>query len=310
MSDHDQRHLPRQPFSIWRRIVRMLARVACCYIAICLMLAFLQRKLIYVPTKSAVAMEDAGFTADQIEEVYLDVSAGVRLHGWYCRCPPDAERLSMPLVIILPGNAGNRLKRVGLMTAFHQLGCHTLIFDYRGYGGSGGSPAEELIARDSQRIWDFATHELGFSHDQIYLFGQSLGGGVATRLASEKSKEQTPPRGLILEATFTSLVDTAKFNYPWLPVNSLLVERYPSIERIKVVTCPILIVHGKQDRIVPFELGERLFAAAPESSTSGVSKRFVELPDAGHNDIAYVAADRLQFARLEFFDDVDRAVSP
>ena len=307
MIDNEQRSTQPTPMTTRRRILRIMMLAVGCYGVICLMLAFFQRKLIYAPTRRAVSVAESGFAPDRIEEVTLEVAEKVQIHGWYCQCLPDGGSSRSSLVIIFPGNAGNRLNRVGLMSDLHELGCHTLIFDYRGYGGSGGSPAEELIALDSQMIWDFATQELGFRSDQIYIFGQSLGGGVATRLAWEKSKQQTPPRGLILQATFTSLVDAAKFNYPWLPVSRLLVDRYPSIDRMPSVTCPVLVIHGRQDRIVPFELGQRLFDAAPEKSVTGVAKRFVELPHAGHNDIAYVAAEEVNDATRQFLDEVDQA---
>ena len=291
-----------------RHVLRLLLLVGFAYLAICLMLAFLQRKLIYVPTKGAVRVEESGFSEDRIEEVFLRVDDNVELHGWYCQCEPTSLRSHAKLAILFPGNAGNRLKRTWWMEEFHEKGCHTLIFDYRAYGGSGGSPSEEKIASDSLKIWEFATNELGFSHDQIVISGQSLGGGVATRLACQKCVEQTPPAGLILQATFTSLVDVAKFNYPWLPVSSLLVERYPSVERIGDVTCPVLVIHGRRDRIVPYELGEQLFSAAPEKSQSGVAKQFVELQEAGHNDIPYVAADDVTVATHQFLDRLEEAI--
>ena len=175
-----------------------------------------------------------------------------------------------------------------------------LYFDYRGYAENAGKPGEADFARDAQGAWTFATAQLGVPPDRIVIWGESLGGGVATRLTSELCAARTPPRGLILRGTFTSLVDAAAYHYPWLPVRWVMIDRYPSIERIGSVTCPLLMIHGRQDQIVPFEQGEQLFAAAPPTSSNGVPKTFVELPQAGHNDIMYVAADDVRDAVERF----------
>jgi hypothetical protein len=119
-------------------------------------------------------------------------------------------------------------------------------------------------------------------------------------LAAERCVAGTPPGGLVLRATFSSLSDAAAYHYPWLPVRWLLVERYPSVERMPQVTCPILHVHGRQDSIIPIELGRRLFDAAPPRSAGGIAKRFVELPSAGHNDIVAVAQPEFRAAVAEF----------
>jgi fermentation-respiration switch protein FrsA (DUF1100 family) len=96
------------------------------------------------------------------------------------------------------------------------------------------------------------------------------------------------------------MTDAAAWHYPWLPVRWLLLDRYPSIERIPRVDCPLLVLHGRQDRIVPFEMGQSLYAAAPERSHNGVPKSFVALPGAGHNDVMYVAAEEVGEAVRRF----------
>jgi pimeloyl-ACP methyl ester carboxylesterase len=104
----------------------------------------------------------------------------------------------------------------------------------------------------------------------------------------------------VLRATFSSLTDAAAYHYPWLPVRWLLVDRYPSVEWMPQVTCPILHLHGRRDSIIPIELGRKLFDAAPPQSGGGIPKRFVELPSADHNDILAVAEPEFQAAVAEF----------
>ncbi len=303
--------LPQRPMkkkmTLKRQLRRIFVMVIASFLGVCVMLAFLQRQLIYIPRKGPVSIEDSGFSGGQIREVFLPVAKGIELHGWYCQPVVGSERISPRLAIIFPGNGGNRLNRVRILNQLSELGCDALIFDYRGYGGSGGKPSETAITADSLKVWDFAKSELGFTSDQIVICGQSLGGGVATCLAWELCEQGEPPAGLLLRATFTSLVDAAQVHYPWLPVNALMYERYPSEERIPEIVCPLLVIHGKQDTIVPFELGERLFEAAPQQSYSGLKKRFIELPQAGHNDIMYVAADDVHQATDEFLIAIERA---
>ncbi|QDT31301.1 alpha/beta hydrolase [Thalassoglobus polymorphus] len=296
-----------EKMTLRRQLIRLVLLAGFTYLGFCLMLAFLQRKLIYVPRAAPVLLAESGYPEERIREIVLSVDDGLNLYGWYCLPDTGKAPASPRLALIFPGNGGNRLNRVRILELVNDLGCAALIVDYRGYGGSHGAPSEEAIATDCRKVWGFATGELGFSNDQIIVFGQSLGGGVATRLVWELCQENQAPAGLVLQATFTSLVDAAQHRFPWLPVNLLLVDRYPSINRIPDITCPLLMLHGRQDEIVPLQLGERLFAVAPEVSANGIQKRFVELPDAGHNDIYHVALDDVIKAKREFLDSIQDA---
>jgi uncharacterized protein len=276
------------------------------YLFVIGMLAFLQRTLIYLPDRTPALASQAGFLNGQLREVSRATDDGLTLQGWFIAAEGEdaGERLPAddrhPLVIYFPGNGGNRSYRLKEIRQLTGLGCHVLYFDYRGYAGNPGKPTEADISRDARGAWDYAVETLGARPDRIVIWGESLGGGVATGLAHELCTEGIAPGGLILRCTFTSLADAGSYHYPWLPVRWVLIDRYPSIERIGYINCPLLMVHGQEDEIVPFEQGKRLFDAAPATSQTGIAKRFLELPQAGHNDMMYVAADEIRGAVAEF----------
>ncbi len=207
-------------------------------------------------------------------------------------------------MIYFPGNAGHRGYRALELDVISRIGADVYLFDYRGYGDNPGSPSEEKLADDARSIWRTVTEKRGARPSQVCLLGESLGGGVATRLAAEVCAAGTPPGGLILRSTFSSLVDVAAHHYWWLPVRALLIDRFPSTDRIATVTCPILVIHGTADTIVPFSNGQRLFEAAPEKSQQSIAKTFAPLRGAGHNDILYVARDEYRNAVQDFFERV------
>ena len=283
-----------------RRALRIALSLMIAFLFCVAMLAFFQRSLIYLPSRDPrIEPQDSGLPNGQVHTITVTTEDGLELRGWHVlphgvtaggqeECD-QALALEQPVIIYFSGNAGNRVYRAMDFELFTQLGCHVFVFDYRGYGDNPGSPSEELLAADAHAIWKYAVKTRGLAADRLFLFGESLGGGVAVRLAAELCQSGTPPGGLLLRATFSSLVDVAAYHYRWLPVRILMVDRFPSAERISSVSCPILHIHGIRDRIVPIRFGHELFAAAPEESSGGMAKRFVELPLAGHNDILYVA---------------------
>jgi hypothetical protein len=152
------------------------------------------------------------------------------------------------------------------LSVFHRLGFNTLIFDYRGYGQSEGSPSEDGIYRDAEAALTYLREDRGIPLKTIVYFGRSLGGSVAAWLAA-----RTSPGALIVESSFTSAPDMAAQLYPLLPARMLTRLRYNTLEYLTRVTCPVLIIHSAEDEIIPFQHGQRLFAAAPEP------KRFLEI---------------------------------
>ncbi len=232
---------------------------------ILLMLYALQARLIYFPTRAIEA------TPDQIglpyEEVWFPATDGVRLHGWLV---PAAQ--ARGLVLFFHGNAGNISHRLESILTFHRLGFDTFIFDYRGYGRSEGRPSEAGTYRDAEGAWRYLVEERAVPPEQVVFFGRSLGGAVAVWLARPH-----PPRALILESTFTSIPDLGAELYPFLPVRLLARVRYDNRALLPQVRSPVLIVHSREDDIIPFQHGRRLWEAAAEP------KEFLELSGT-HNE--------------------------
>lgn len=298
-----------------KRFFRIALRVLIVYAAIVLMLAFFQRSLIYHPFREAeIRPEHAGRQSGSVHEIRISTEDDLRLNGWHilpdglacetrqqCDAELAKDRL---LVLFFSGNAANRRYRVPEFEIFSRLGAHVFIFDYRGYGDNEGSPTEDKLASDAHSIWNYATGQRSVPPEHIVLYGESLGGGVATRLAAELCRQGTTPAALICRSTFSSLTDAGAYHYPWLPVRLFLIDRFDAHSRIGSVSCPILLLHGTEDGIVPIELGRRLFAAARQRSSNGVPRRFVELPGAGHNDVIFVASDRMRSVIGDLFETI------
>jgi fermentation-respiration switch protein FrsA (DUF1100 family) len=291
----------------------MAVKALVVYLGVVVMLALLQRTLIYLPDRAPrIEPAEAGLSAGQVHTVTLQTDDGLELRGWHVLPagrsvpePADAGRQLASgdwVVLYFSGNAGHRGYRALECETFTSLGCHVLLFDYRGYGDNPGSPTEAHLAADAHSVWQYATQTRSVAPSRVLLAGESLGGGVAVRLAAELCGQGTPPGGLILRSTFSSLVDVAAHHYPWLPVRWMMIDRFPSADRIPAVTCPILQLHGDRDSIVPLRYGQRLFAAAPERSATGVEKRFIQVRGADHNDILLVAPGEIRRAVREFLD--------
>ena len=294
----------RSPLRFRQRLKRFVSALLIVYLGIVGMLVWLQRSLMYQARKGPVLVSEAEDRAPHIRECHVTAADGVKLHGWLSLCDAESEigrsqSLSQLgqgdryLVVMFAGNAGNRLSRISQLDLYNGLGCDALLFDYRGYAENAGSPSEADLLRDARSIWDFATNTLKVPPERIVISGESLGGGVATALASQVCREGHAPAALVLRATFSSMVETASGMYWWLPVRWVLLDTYQSIERMPHVTCPVLTYHGTADEIIPFEQGLRLFESAPPTAKNGIEKRFLKIPDAGHNDIYQVGRQEI-----------------
>ena len=257
--------MPKKTASLPIRIARTLLLA---YVGIVAFLYFFQRRLQYQPDVTA-PLVPTSYVRRGLEEVRLTASDGVELHAWFW--PADGPGT----IVLFHGNAGHRGHRLQWMGSLQQLGWSVFLLDYRGYGGSAGSPTEQGLHRDGEATWAWLEEN---TKGKVVLFGVSLGGGVATELAHHHL-----PDGLILQSTFTSTADVARTIYPFLPVGWLMKDRYESVRRIPTIRCPLLAIHGDQDEIVPYRLGRQLFEAA------GEPKEWHTVEGAGHNDLLNVA---------------------
>ncbi|WFB36145.1 alpha/beta hydrolase [Kiritimatiellota bacterium B12222] len=196
--------------------------------------------------------EDAGL---DVEEVAFCAEDGTSLHGWWFP-KPEAKGV----FLVCHGNAGNVSDRLWIPQDLQDLPLNIFIFDYRGYGKSAGLPSEKGIEKDVCAAWEFARDKIG-ADDQnppILVYGRSLGGAVALQLAC-----QLPVRGVILESTFTSILDIGLREYPWLLPRLSCRHPFRSDLRIAAVKAPILMSHSPEDQVVPFDMGESLYRKAP-----------------------------------------------
>ena len=244
----------------------VLIIAASVYITLVALLFFMQRSLLY--RANAADMEAVRATMAGVERLVLTTSDGERIIAWR-RAPGEGQ----PLLIYLHGNAANLTARSARLMRFAQQGWGFLAVSYRGFGGSTGSPTEVGLIADAEAAYSSALAS-GVPPDRIFLFGESLGTGVAIALAAKH-----PVAGLALEAPYSSTLDVARSIYWFAPVGLLMRDQFLSDQRVKNVRAPILIIHGDADRVVPIHFGQKLFAAANEP------KEFFRAPGAGHQPL-------------------------
>lgn len=303
---------PEPPSHRWPGWLRWPFRLACVafggWLLICLLLAMYQRRLIYHPTRVPALPPPPNLPWASVEPLEFVSADGLTLHGW--RLTPKrslarsdspvapAPSKPTPVVLYFCGNAGHRGYRLDEFELLAAAGAEVCCFDYRGYGDNAGTPSEADLRRDARAAWNLLTGPLGIPPGRIILLGESLGGGVATRLAADLCADQQIPGGLVLRSTFHSLREIAASQFEWVPVSLLLLDRFESWHCVGLVTCPLLSLHGERDSIVPLTSGRALFDTAPPQSHNGIAKRFVPLPRADHNDVieteALLVLDELQ----------------
>jgi fermentation-respiration switch protein FrsA (DUF1100 family) len=235
-------------------------------------LAWQQRRFLYGPDTNRPDLAATGITGSRTLTVHT--SDGLALLSWF-HPPSDAAQ---PVVLYLHGNGGHIGYRAHRFARMARLGWGVLLVDYRGYGGNPGTPTETGLTEDARAAYA-ALRTLGIPPRRIVLWGESLGTGIAVRLAGEADVG-----AVLLEAPYTSIAAIARRRFPFAPVDWLLRDRFDSIGRIGALHVPVLVMTGAHDRIVPPDMGHALFAAANEP------KVFWLAPDAGHNDLMEAGA--------------------
>jgi uncharacterized protein len=265
-----------------KKVMNVILVIGAGYLTLVLLLYLVQNSMVFFPDRNVTVNPSA--VGLSWEDARFETEDGKTLHGWYI---PNED--SDVVFLFSHGNAGNISHRIGFIDLLHDKGISTFIYDYRGYGESEGSPTEKGLYKDIRAAWEYLTGELGYDGSQVILFGRSLGGSVSAHLA-----QSVNPGGLILESTFTSARDVASNIYPFIPSRIVRFD-FATIEYLQNINTPLLIMHSRDDSIIPFHFGEKLYEAAPEP------KHFVELRG-GHNDNFMVSGEL-------YFDELGRFVS-
>lgn len=254
-----------------RTLLGLLAMLAGIYVLLGVMLYLFQGSMVYLanlPSRSLDATPaDAGL---DYEDVDIDTADGERLHGWYVPAAPPGQGEARGVLLFFHGNAGNISHRLDSIAIFHRLGLDVLIVDYRGYGRSTGKPTERGTYRDAQAAWEYLVAERGIEPGRIVVFGRSLGGAVGAWLAGQLPAPEAPA-AVIIESSFSSGAAMARRLYPVFPARLLTRLKYPVVEYAARLNSPLLVVHSRDDEIIPFSMGRAIYAAAPEP------KSFLEL---------------------------------
>jgi uncharacterized protein len=225
----------------------------------------LQRRLVYFPDPQRVS--PANFNLAGVTERVIDTPDGEHLVSWYASAAPGK-----PTILYLHGNGGNLAGRSERVRRYVSRGYGVLFLSYRSYSGSTGTPSERNNVADAKLAYDTLIKD-GVAPQDIIVYGESLGSGVATQVAADKDVG-----GLVLDAPYTSTVDVGARNYPYLPVRQFMLDRYETIKFIPRVHAPLLVLHGEADGVIPVEMGKAVYAAA------NAPKEIATFPHAGHSD--------------------------
>jgi len=227
-----------------------------------------QGKLLFAAGHGRLNVAAAGVPG--MHAVTLPTSDGLALTAWYKAALPER-----PVLLVFHGNAGDLTGYTALMALLDQTGWGLLFVEYRGYGSNPGTPSEKGFTKDALAAYEFIRAQ-NIAPDRIMLYGQSLGTGVAVRLATEK-----PVAAVILDAPYTSIAAVAQLYYWYLPAELLVTNRFNILSRIQKIHAPLLVMQGAQDQVIPPIMGQRVYAAAVEP------KQFWSSPVAGHGNVLW-----------------------
>ena len=226
-----------------------LSSLIIAYLVMIIFIYFYQRNLLYHPSENNYQNDKIQFNYD---EIFIKVDEEIQLKSWIIK--KDFKKFKT--LVIFHGNAGHLSNRIYKLNELYKLDINILLISWRGFSGNKGSPTENNLYEDAEASIKWLNKK-GVNNNQIILYGESLGSGVAVEIGKENNFNS-----IILESPFTSIENSAKIYYPYLPVRLLLKDRYDSINKIKMINTPILIMHGKKDDVIPFSMGKELFEKA------------------------------------------------
>ena len=219
------------------------------YLVLLIFIYFYQRHLLYHPLENNYQNDKIQFS---YEEIFIKVDDKITLKSWLI----NKDFRKFKTLVLFHGNAGDLSNRIYKLNELNKLDINILLISWRGFSGNKGSPTEKNLYEDAEAAIKWLNKKK-VENNQIILYGESLGSGVAVEIGKKNNFN-----GIILESPFTSVENSAKIYYPYLPVKFLLKDRYDSINKIDKIRTPILIMHGKKDDIVPFSMGKELFEKA------------------------------------------------
>lgn len=250
-------------------LISFLVKILIIYVIMIVGVFLYQRSMIYFPDKTRPDLEAYG-ASKYMEEVNVKTKDGLPLNGWYA--PP--KKRGKPVIIHFHGNAGNYGGRFFVTYPYILAGYGVLLTEYRGYGGNPGKISEKGFYTDA-RTWIDALLAGGAEQENLVFYGESIGTGVAAQMATEYKDV----RAVILESPYTSLGDLGASVYPFLPVRTLILDKFKTINKINQVKAPLLIIRGNKDETVPPEHGMEIFRNANKP------KELKNFPEYGHNDM-------------------------
>lgn len=243
----------------FKRLVRSIIFI---YAFFCLYVFFFADGKIFLPQPSSYS--------DTSDILKITTHDQIQLSAVYLPNPA-----SQYTIVYIHGNAEDLGDIQPVLQQLHKIGFSVFAYDYRGYGTSQGKPSERHAYRDMETVYNYLIQQLGVPAQKIIAFGRSVGGGSAVDLAARQ-----PLAGLIMESSFTSAFRVI------LPFPILPFDKFRNLGKIKKVKCPVLVMHGKADDVIPFQHGQKLFRAASEPKLS------LWVSDAGHNDFMWVAGEQ------------------
>tara|TARA_B100000963_G_scaffold359205_1_gene385824 strand:+ start:940 stop:1740 length:801 start_codon:yes stop_codon:yes gene_type:complete len=219
------------------------------YLVVLIFIYFYQRNLLYHPSENNYQNDEAQF---DFEEVNVEVEGEIKLKSWLI----NKDFTKLKTLLMFHGNAGDLSNRIYKLNELNKLNINILLISWRGFSGNKGSPTEQNLYKDAEAAIKWLNKKK-VDNNKIILYGESLGTGVAVEMAKKNNFNS-----IILESPFTSIENSAKIYYPYLPVKLLLKDKYDSISKIKMINSPVLIMHGEKDDVVPFSMGKELFEKA------------------------------------------------